>query len=77
LKQIFSTEIVEKNRIFPYTKPVYGKGAFNIDNSPKPLKKKHLVLITALCCPSLEPHFCVSRGKTGGTDTGKKDYRNT
>ena len=33
------------------------------------------VLITALFLCYMESLYCVSRGKTGEADTGKRDYR--
>jgi hypothetical protein len=39
------------------------------------MKSKQLALITALFCTYMEPLSCVSRGKSGETDTGKTDYR--
>jgi hypothetical protein len=40
LDRIFSTEFVEKNRVFPYTKIACKKRVFNIDDAAKPLKSK-------------------------------------
>jgi hypothetical protein len=36
---------------------------------------KKLTLITELFSTYMEPRSCVSSGKTGEADTGKRDYR--
>ena len=38
-------------------------------------RRKKLALITELFCTYMEPLCCVSRGKSGEADTGKRDYR--
>jgi hypothetical protein len=73
--QFISPVCRKNNGVFSSTTSADGKGAFSIDNSANSLKSQQLALITEVFCTFMESLCRVSRGKTGETDTGKRDYQ--
>jgi hypothetical protein len=75
LQRLFYTKSGIEKHVFSATIIAEEKPSFNIYNSANPMKSKQLALITELFCPYMEPRCHVSKGKTGGSEAGKRDYR--